>query len=578
MSPPHDPAPEARTLLALLDALADSASARDLPERHVGRIAAGVSLVAFVFAVLLGALQLALDSVPDAVVSAFAALGAIAAIGVWRATRAPATTANVVIAYFLVLFATSTIVNSALAYLVWPSVLVLAAFFIGGLRVGLAWTAITMVTLVGVGVVVTTMPWPDAVPGSPIVRFVRAVSFVPTIAFLGYVFEATRRRSAEELELARVEADRANAARGRLLAKVSHELRTPLNGVLGLTDALLLDELPTHVRRELETIRASGQGLLAMLNDLLDVARAEAGALALAAEPFELVGLVRSVVALHRAQADAKSLALAIELPDEAAVWVVGDAVRVRQILGNLISNALKFTERGEVRVRVAVTREGSTRKILAAVEDTGPGISPEAQARLFQPFVQLAPTSGPQGSGLGLAISREIAEKMGGRLELTSALGRGSTFALRLELPVAAEPAAARAAAAATLVGARVLVVDDNAVNRRVATALLDRLGAASEAVASGDEALARVVDARFDVILMDLEMPGLDGLASTRALRARGDATPVVALTASAGPETASQCEAAGMCGCLTKPVAAERLRAALEDALGVRATLAR
>jgi signal transduction histidine kinase/CheY-like chemotaxis protein len=570
----HDPAPEARALLALLDALADSPSARDLGERHVGRVVAGVSLVAVVLAAVLGGLQLALGSVPDAIVSAFAAFGATAAIGVWRATRTPSTTAHVVLAYFLALFAASALVTSAIAYLVWPSVLVLVAFFIGGLRIGLAWSAIVLVTLVGVGAAMTMMPWPDAVPGSPLVRFVRAVSVVPTIAFLGYVFEATRRRSAHELDLARVEADRANAARGRLLAKVSHELRTPLNGVLGLTDALLLDTLPSHVRGELETIRASGQGLLALLNDLLDVARAEAGALAFAAEPFELLALVRGVVALYRAQAEAKALTLTLTLPSEPEVWVVGDAVRVRQVLGNLISNALKFTAEGVVHVRLEAPLDGATRAIVAAVEDTGPGIAPEAQARLFQPFVQLQPTGGPPGTGLGLAISRELADKMGGRLELTSIVGRGSTFALHLALPTTPAREASGAAPPTRLVGARVLVVDDNLVNRRVATALLDRLGAASEAVASGDEALVRAGDARFDVILMDLEMPGLDGLASTRALRARGDATPVVALTASAGPETAAECEAAGMCGCLTKPVAAERLRAALEDALGVRA----
>jgi signal transduction histidine kinase/CheY-like chemotaxis protein len=569
----QDPLLEPRALLALFDELGDSTHAREAAERHAGRVVAGVSVVTFMLAMLLGGLQLALGSVADAIVGAFAALGATAALGLWRVTRSPALTVNIVLTYYLLLFAVSAVVTSALAYLVWPAVLVLVAFFVGGLRVGLAWTVITLVTLVSVGVVLTIMPWPEAVPGSPMMRFVRAVSVVPTVAFLGYVFEATRRRSAQELESARADAVRASAARGRLLAKVSHELRTPLNGVLGLTDALLLDELPTRVRRDLETIRASGQGLLALLNDLLDVARAEAGALPLASEPFEFVGIVRAVVALHRAQADAKSLALTLELPDDATAWVAGDPVRVRQILGNLVSNAVKFTTIGGVRVRVDVRLEDATRTIVVAVEDTGPGISPEAQARLFQPFVQLSPTSAPTGTGLGLAISRELAEQMGGRLALTSAVGRGSTFALHLALPAAPAQEPAGGVPSATIVGARVLVVDDNAVNRRVATALLDRLGAECQAVTSGDEALLLVADTAFDVILMDLEMPGLDGLATTRALRARGHATPVVAVTASAGPETAAECEAAGMCGCLTKPVSADRLRAAIDDALGVR-----
>ncbi|MCU0698420.1 MAG: response regulator [Myxococcaceae bacterium] len=350
-------------------------------------------------------------------------------------------------------------------------------------------------------------------------------------------------------------AEAASREKSRFLAKVSHEIRTPLNGVLGTAELALLDDPKGPVKEHLVTIQRSGSTLLGLINDLLDVARAEAGKFELSHGPLLPAAIVTDVVTLHRARASAKGLSLSAQVDVPSSLRLLGDALRLRQVLGNLVSNAIKFTERGGVEVRCEGVAEGQSWRLRFTVKDTGPGISEADQARLFVPFSQL--TADTAGTGLGLAISRQVVDAMGGRLLLSSKLGTGSTFGFEVLLAETAQAPEHTPVASRLAIDARVLVVDDNAVNVKVAEGLLQRLGLTTASARDGAEALERLAAERFDLVLMDLQMPGLDGLETTRRLRARGDETPVLALTASAMPDDLAACRAAGMQDCLTKPL---------------------
>ncbi|MDP3499736.1 MAG: ATP-binding protein [Myxococcales bacterium] len=377
------------------------------------------------------------------------------------------------------------------------------------------------------------------------------ITLIPTLAALGYFFERSRQTSAEELAAAAHTAQQATRVKSRLLAHVSHEIRTPLNGVLGLTQSLLHQPLPLGAHADLLLIQRSGTGLLALINDLLDTARAESGQLELHPGPVDVRQLVRDVVALYRETARNKGLALAFDGEGEAC-WATTDEVRLRQVLANLVANALKFTQTGAVTVRFRRGPDTLPAVDLAlSVEDTGRGISPKDLPRLFEPFTQLHGDVPHEGSGLGLAISQQLATQLGGRLTVESTEGRGSRFTLRISLPAAVAPPS-RVTTPKALPAFSALVVDDNQINLRVASALLERVGAVVETAEDGEAAFTRVLDRPFDVVLMDLQMPRLDGIEATRRLRAAGFRAPIVALTASAGPETRDECLACGMNEC--------------------------
>jgi PAS domain S-box-containing protein len=393
--------------------------------------------------------------------------------------------------------------------------------------------------------------------------------------------DVTARRAAESaLAQARDEAQAANRAKSAFLANTSHELRTPLNGLVGLAH-LALHARPDDPQREayLRQIDESARALAAIIADILDFSRIEAGRVDLQPEPFDLPALAESVVQISGAVATARGLALSLTVDPGVPRRLLGDPVRVRQILSNFVANALKFTERGSVRVAVSVAPAGGVR---LCVTDTGPGIPLEVQARLFQPFVQAdaSITRRHGGTGLGLSIVRQLAEAMGGSVGLLSRPGEGASFWADLPLPPAPDAPPVPAPGGPLPLGRRVLVVEDHPVNMLVTVALLEQAGLRVGQAHDGQQAVVAVAAAEaagdpFDLVLMDVQMPVMGGYEATRQLRARpGSARlPIVALTAAALVGERDTALAVGMDDFLTKPIDLQALHAVLRRHLGPR-----
>lgn len=376
---------------------------------------------------------------------------------------------------------------------------------------------------------------------------------------------------------------RANQAKSAFLANMSHEIRTPLTAILGFSQLLLREAgLLPHQRDHVATINRSGEHLLALINDILEISRIEAGRVSLRPVSLDLHTLVQDLAEMFQVRADAKRLALRVELEGDVPQAVVADENKLRQIFINLLGNAITFTERGTVVCRVAaIRRADGTLRLSVDVGDTGPGIAPADQGRLFQAFEQIASGNKAAGTGLGLAISRQFARLMGGDITVQSDLGKGSRFHLDVPLEQADPGAVIRSGSYRPVVGIgpgrgplRILVVDDEPDTRVLLTETLIAVGFETREAVDGDGAIAAFEAWRPHAILMDMRMPGMSGHEATRRIKAtaQGRATPVIAITASAFDENRQEALEAGVDGFIGKPFPEAELLEKLRACLGL------
>ncbi|WP_245531415.1 ATP-binding protein [Asticcacaulis biprosthecium] len=400
------------------------------------------------------------------------------------------------------------------------------------------------------------------------------IAILLAVISVGSAFWVLRmRRLHRNLNEAHEHAEAANAAKSRFLAVMSHELRTPLNGMLGMAQTLKKGDLNGAQREQVDIMVDSGETLLALLNDVLDMSRIEAGKVELAPSPATMKDMVDRVVNTYHPLLGAKDVVLSYHLDEGANRIMSFDVLRVYQCLSNLVSNAIKFTEMGSVRINVSVTEQSDGCQVRCEVKDTGIGMSKAVIDKLFEAYSQADAMTVRKygGSGLGLSISRRLAELMGGTLSVTSDENKGSTFVLTFHAGAVSEVAKAEPISASiiaedddTLPGTSILLVDDHPINRKVARLFLEPFGFDITEAADGQEALDLDMS-RFDLVLMDLNMPRMGGLEATRIFRAgeaRGRRLPIVALTADAMQDQVAACHAAGMDAHIAKPIVMDTL----------------
>ncbi|HEY8272578.1 MAG TPA: PAS domain-containing protein [Pseudobdellovibrionaceae bacterium] len=386
---------------------------------------------------------------------------------------------------------------------------------------------------------------------------------------------------------AELKANLANQAKGEFLANMSHEIRTPMNGIIGMADLALKTPLTPKQLNFLNKIKFSAKSLLSIINDILDFSKIESGKIEIESIRFSLDELLNYVTDITSVAAKEKNIVVTIVVHDKTPKWLIGDSLRLGQILLNLVGNAIKFTEKGKIIISITPAElHSDTIRLGFQVQDSGVGMTPSQMEKLFQPFSQAdgGVTRKYGGTGLGLVISKKLVELMGGKIAVESVYGVGSTFTFTVPLGIAQVSLQApntpdkldrqyRSKAHARLMGRKILLVEDNAINRELGIELLSTLGCVTEVAINGREGLRRVLIESFDLVLMDIQMPEMDGLTATRLIRAdeRFSKLPIVALTANAMTSDKENCLAAGMNDFLTKPIDSAKLAAVLNQWLG-------
>jgi CheY-like chemotaxis protein/nitrogen-specific signal transduction histidine kinase len=396
--------------------------------------------------------------------------------------------------------------------------------------------------------------------------------------------EETIKQRTEELRLSRDAAEAANKAKSAFLANMSHELRTPLNAILGFSSIVRTDpQLPENLRRNIDIINRSGEHLLTLINDVLEMAKIEAGGVQLANTPFDLGEMVRDIIDMMQMRAKDRNLQLVIDQSSKFPRYIIGDEARLRQILMNLIGNAIKYTQEGGVNLRLG-TKQNELSHLLIEVEDSGPGISAEDQKHIFEPFVQLGKHGENKGTGLGLTITQQFIQMMGGSIGLESSPGKGSLFRIDLPMIKAKETDIAHAKQVSTgkvsglapgQPGYRILIVEDQMDNQLLLTNLLQTAGLQAKVAENGKQGVELFQRWQPHLILMDRRMPVMDGEEATRYIRELpgGKGVKIVAVTASAFKEQRQRMIDAGVDDFIGKPYHPEEIYTCLSKQLGIR-----